>query len=154
MKKIHVIKTLAAAAMLLLAGCDRVDSRTEYACQMSGETFRYKDGLRLGEPGIVTLNFSLVTYKWQKNYAISGTELLPEQTTRQIFFHADRSSPVEATYLLDKTDKDSKERVVSSLVLNSVSGDARIFHRRWIPPSEWRNSDQYLYSGNCKKLTG
>ena len=91
---------------------------------------------------------------WQKNYAISGTELLPEQTTRQIFFDAARSNPVEATYLLDKTDKDSKERVVSSLVLNSVSGDARIFHRRWIPPGEWRNSDQYLYSGNCKKLAG
>ena len=48
---INLIKTLAAAVMLLLAGCDRIDPRTEYACQMSGETFRYKDGVRLGGVG-------------------------------------------------------------------------------------------------------
>ncbi len=152
--KTDLIKISCAAALVLLcAGCDRLDARTTYACTMAGETFRYRDGLRLGAPGAATLKFSLTTYRWQKNYAISGADGLPEQETRKIFLDAARSSPVESTYIFDETDRLSKVRVVSSLVLNTVSGDARIFHRRWVPPAEWRNSDQYSYNGHCKPLS-
>jgi len=59
-------------------------------------------------------------------------------------------NPVEVIYISDRIDQD-KFRIVTSLVLNKVSGDVRIFHHRWIPPKEWQDSDMYMYTGDCRK---
>jgi len=58
---------------------------------------------------------------------------------------------VDVYYVSDAVDKRTGIRNVSSLVINTVSGDTRIFHHTWMPPNGWENSVQYSYVGNCKK---
>jgi hypothetical protein len=148
-----MIKALTAATLgWLLAGCGWLDPGIDHACTLSGERFRYQDGKRLGEAGIANLKFSLTTYRWRHSYSISGVETIPELANPQVLLDKSRSNSAESVYLLDQIDATSKERTVSSLVLNQVSGDTRIAHRRWLPPAEWQNSDQYSYSGHCKRL--
>ena len=146
-----MIKALTAATLgWLLAGCSWLDPGIDHACTVSGERFRYQDSKRLGEVGVANLKFSLTTYRWRNSYSISSAESIPEQANPQVLLDKGRSNSAESVYLLDQTDAASKERTVTSLVLNLVSGDARISHRHWLPPAEWRNSDQYSYSGHCK----
>lgn len=148
-----MIKTMTAATLgLFLAGCGWLDPGIDHACTLSGERFRHQDGKRLGEAGVANLKFSLATYRWRQSYSISGVETIPELANPQVLLDKSRSNSAESVYLLDQIDAASKERTVSSLVLNQVSGDARISYRRWLPPAEWRNSDQYSYSGHCKRL--
>ena len=141
---------LMTAMPLLMAGCDLIDQKTTYKCDMSGESFRYQGSSRQEPQGKTLVNFDLSLFKWRSHYAISANPLIPEQDDQRVVLDKSRSTSAEVVYLYDKLNPETKERVVTSLVLNTVSGDARLFHRKWVTPSEWKNSAQYSYTGNCK----
>lgn len=144
----------ALGAVLLLSGCERLRGATQWACQAQGESFRYRDGQRLGEPGMQTITFTLTTYTKRNSYKLAVHPVVPEMSARAIVHDKARSNAVEWVYLHDTTDAASSFRSVRSLVLNTTSGDVRLFHRRWVPPVAWRESDQYTYSGNCTRKKG
>ena len=149
-----LVVALALAAVLLLSGCERLRGATQWACQAQGESFRYRDGQRVGEAGTQTITFTLTTYTQRDGYKLAPNPAVPELSARAIVRDKARSNAVEWVYLHDATDAASKVRSVSSLVLNTTSGDVRLFHRRWVPPVGWRDSDQYTYGGSCTRKKG
>lgn len=143
---------LILACCAVVTSCGAIRARTEYDCSMSGERFHYRAGIRSGPQGAVDLRFTLVIDEWRNNYSVGSNTPIPEHESRQISLDRGRSSPSERVYLSDTVEPHSGIRVVSSLVLNTVSGDARIFHHKWLQPAGWEDSDQYSYVGNCRKL--
>ena len=145
---------LALGAALLLGGCERLRGAAQWACQAQGESFRYRDGQGVGEAGMQAIQFTLTTYTQRDGYKLAAHAVVPELSARAIVRDKARSNPVEWVYLHDSTDASTGFRTVSSLVLNSTSGDVRLFHHRWVPPVGWRDSDQYTFSGNCQSKKG
>ena len=152
MPKHRGLFTAAAALCAVVLGFDALQTPAAYACTMSGEAFHYQNGVRSEAPGETTLRFNLLIEPWSDSYKIQGTSALPEHQAKTIRLDYSRSNPVEAYYVSDTVDQGTGTRVVSSLVLNTVSGDTRIFQHTWIPPNGWENSVQYNYIGNCKKV--
>jgi hypothetical protein len=148
----YLIQIAAAAALCAAAvGFDALQTPTTYACTLSGEPFHYQNGVRAEAPGDVTLRFKLLIKPWSDTYEIADTIQLPEHQAKSIRLDYSRSNPVDVYYVSDAVDKRTGIRNVSSLVINTVSGDTRIFHHTWMPPNGWENSVQYSYVGNCKK---
>ncbi len=139
------------ALPVLLTACDLLESPAQYQCKAQGESFRYAKGERRAPIGMQDIAFTLSIYRNKNTYAISAHPVIPESQNSLIVLDKAKSNDVEAVYLLDTVDAASKIRTVSSLVLHRVSGDVRLFHHRWLPPVEWKDSDQYLYSGHCVK---
>ena len=136
--------------MFLLASCGGAFFSEEHTCTVQGYSYRYRDGVRVEENIPQTVEFSLVTYRYQKHFKINANGLFPEHNDPSILLDPARSNSAEAVYIADRTGQD-KFRIVTSLVLNKVSGDVRVFHHRWIPPKEWQDSDLYMFTGNCRK---
>ena len=145
---------VALGTALLLSGCDRLRGATHWACQAQGEVFRYRDGQRLGEAGVQSIRFMLTTYAKRDTFKLATHPVMPELSAPGVVRDLSRSNPVEWVYLRDVTDTASKFRTVSSLVLNTTSGDVRLFHHRWVPPVAWRDSDQHSFTGHCTKTKG
>lgn len=143
------LSTLTAS--LLVAACDRFSAGTSYDCQAKGESFRYRNGQRLPQADTQAIAFTLTTHPNRGGYDISANAAVPEAGNKLITLDKTRSTDVESVYLYDAIDAASTFRTVSSLVLNLTSGDVRLFHHRWIAPVEWRDSDQYMYTGTCLK---
>lgn len=142
---------LAAALAVAQPGCDALSPSLRYDCQLQGETFRYRGGTRIGPAGVQPLRVPLVLRG--EGFEVPGVADLPEMASPGAGRDAARSSPVEVVYLRDTTDAATRQRTVSSLVLNLTSGDARLFHHRWEPPAGWKDSDQYLFTGRCVRAT-
>ncbi len=143
---------LFAALLACLAGCGRKEPAIQYKCEARGERFHYREGSRIAPAGIDVVQFSLQTSG--AGYEISADPPLPEIADREVLRDATRSSDAESVYLRDWTDANSRQRTVASLVINTVSGDVRLFYHRWLPPDGWRDSDQFLYLGTCRKVGG
>ena len=142
--------TILCIAALSLAACGDTFFREEHTCKVKGYSYRYRDGVRIEENIPETVEFSLTTFKYQKHFRISANGLFPEHNDPNILLDKAMGNPVEVIYITDRIEQD-KFRIVTSLVLNKVSGDVRVFHHRWIPPKEWRDSDMYMFTGNCRK---
>jgi len=142
--------TFSLFAVLSLSACKDVLFGNEQICKVEGYSYRYRDGVRVEENLPETIEFSLTTFKYRKHFRINANGLFPEHQAKGILLDPERSNPAEVVYLYDQTGQD-KFRVVTSLVLNTVSGDVRVFHHRWIPPKEWQDSDMYMFTGNCRK---
>lgn len=139
-----------AATLLLAAGCDASRQPTPWDCRADGESFRYRDGQRLAPPA-APIEFRLTIDTGGQRYEIADHAAIPELRDKRVVLDSPRSSAAESVYLLDATDPATGQRVVTSLVLNTVSGDLRLFHHRWTPPVEWRDSDQFQYTGHCRR---
>lgn len=114
--------------------------------------FATRAGQRQGPAGVVPIHFKLVLRADRRGFDLGAHLALIELADPAIVLDASRSNAAESVYLLDRTDPAAHFRRVSSLVLNLTRGDVRLFHHHWIPPAEWQDSDQYLYSGHCRKL--
>jgi hypothetical protein len=136
---------------LLLSACDVLDSPTLYSCSLKGEIFRYKEGARVGSIEEQEVQVKLQIFRWRQHLLLDGVELIPEMKNADLILDKKNTNPVERYYYTETIQRETKEKRITSLVINTVSGDARVFHHRWIPPVEWRDSDQYLLKGNCKK---
>ena len=137
-------------ALFSLSACKDVFFGNEQTCNVKGYSYRYRDGVRVEENLPETVEFTLTTFKHRKHFRINANGLFPEHQAPGILLDPAMSNPAEAIYIYDKIGQD-KYRTVTSLVLNKVSGDVRVFHHRWIPPKEWQDSDMYMFTGNCRK---
>jgi|APCry1669189241_1035207.scaffolds.fasta_scaffold01170_10 hypothetical protein len=153
MKKKTVALYLGALAIIILvviAGLTYLHfQQREYFCVAKGESFRYKDGVRLEEeiPGEIQFPLSIPAYG--HSFELGKNNAFYAHRDSKIPYDPSRSSAVESTFLFDETNTNSKERIVTSVVFNLTSGAIRIFHHRWIPPNIWQNSDLYMYTGTC-----
>jgi hypothetical protein len=146
-----VWQILLLIPLFLLTACNDTLVKDKYTCRVTGYSYRYKNGVRIQEDIPQSIEFSLVAFPRQNYYEINAGRFFFEHKNKNVVLDRNRSNPVEAVYLSDKTDGQSKFRTVTSLVLNQVSGDIRVYHHRWIPPNEWKNSDLYMFTGNCQK---
>jgi len=142
---------LLPITLLFLAACDGIFFKDQYTCNVSGYSYRYRNGVRIKEDIPASIEFTLNTFSHRNYYQIDAAGLFPEHINKDVLLDKSKSNPVEAVYISDKSDSQSKFRTVSSLVLNQVSGDIRVFHHHWIPPNEWKNSDLYMFTGSCHK---
>ena len=137
----------------MLAGCKALDPKTEYACTGQGYVHRYREGKEINATPPGHIRFSLATFRFQNGFDISAVSTLVEIQNKAIVLDKSKSNAVERLYAYDVIDAQSHQRTMTTLVLNQVSGDFRLFHHRWIPPAQWHNSDQYFYSGTCLTST-
>jgi len=122
---------------------------TEYECIASGESYRYVDGVRKEQEIPKRIEFTLTLFDYGDRFLISNNEFFPELQNPKIVLDNKKSNPVDAIYSYDVINGETKFRTVSSLIFNRVSGDYKIFHHRWIPPNEWKDSDLYTFQGYC-----
>jgi hypothetical protein len=153
MRSPHWRPVLALLLASMLAGCTALDPKTEYACAGKGYVHRYRDGKEIDATAGDPIRFSLATFRFQNGFDISAVSTLVEVQNPAIVLDKSRSNDAERLYAYDVTDAQTHQRTLTTLVLNPVSGDFRLFHHRWIPPAQWQDSDQYFYSGNCLKST-
>lgn len=150
---------LAMLAMLvipasMLPGCTVIDPATRYACAGKGYVHRYREGKEADATPRDHIRFSLATFRFRNSFDISALTTLAEVQNKSIVLDQARSNDVERLYAYDVVDAQTHQRTVTTLVLNQVSGDFRLFHHRWILPAQWQDSDQYFYAGNCLKGRG
>jgi len=122
---------------------------TQYECHATGESFRYVDGIRKEQEIPKRIEFTLTLYEYGGHFTISKNEFFPELQNPQIALDNKKSNSVDAIYSYDVINSETKFRTVSSLIFTRVSGDYKIFHQRWIPPNEWKDSDLYTFQGYC-----
>jgi hypothetical protein len=153
-QKMIVLKRSWMLLCLVLASCDHVDPSSVFDCQVKGEIFRYQAGQRVSPQEEQTLNLQVTIYQRRSHFLISGNEqLAPELANTKIVLNDKNSNAVERYYQLDQLDEKTGERRASNMVLHTLSGDVRLFHRHWQPPNEWKNSNQYMLKGHCKKVS-
>ena len=147
-------KVIALAILLLLIGSGAYflkPYKQVYSCTARGDLLRYQDGVKTEEKtredGAIL--FELVNYSYSNKIQLVDFKNFPEHQNEKIVFDKARSNDVETYFTYDETDSATKFRTVTSLFFNQVNGDVRLFHHRWIPPNEWKNSDLYSYSGFC-----
>ena len=121
----------------------------EYSCIVKGDSYRYANGIRIEETIPEEILFTLKVTPLSKTVKISEHAAFPELQNPKMVFDKSRSDAAEAIYLFDEQNSATKYRTVSSIVLNTTSGDIRLFHHYWIPPKEWENSAIYSYRGLC-----
>jgi hypothetical protein len=123
----------------------------EYSCIVKGDSYRYANGIRIEEAIPEEIVFTLKLTPLSDTVKISENAAFPELQNPKMIFDQSRSDATEAIYLFDQQNPKTKYRTVSSVVLNTTSGDVRLFHHYWIPPKEWENSAIYSYRGLCLK---
>jgi hypothetical protein len=141
---------MAIVSLILIASFTYLHfQKKDYSCVVKGQSFRYKDGVRLNEeiPKEIQLPLSLPAYG--HSFELGKNNALYAHGDSKIPYDPSRSSDAESTFLFDETNINSKERIVTSVVFNLTSGAIRLFHHRWIPPNIWQNSDLYMYTGTC-----
>jgi hypothetical protein len=121
----------------------------EYSCIVKGQSFRYKNGVRVNEKIPDEIQFLLNIPTYGHSFELGKNDFFYAHQGKKITFDKSRSTDAESIFLHDEIDSSSKERAVTSVVFNTVSGAIRIFHHRWIPPNVWENSDLYMYTGIC-----
>jgi hypothetical protein len=121
----------------------------EYSCIVKGDSYRYANGIRIEETIPEEIVFTLKLAPLSDTVKISENAAFPELQNPKMVFDQSRSDATEAIYLFDLQNPETKYRTVSSVVLNTTSGDVRLFHHYWIPPKEWENSAIYSYRGLC-----
>ena len=109
----------------------------EYSCIVKGDSYRYANGIRIEETIPEEIVFTLKLTPLSDTVKISENAAFPELQNPKMVF--------------DQQNPETKYRTVSSVVLNTTSGDVRLFHHYWIPPKEWENSAIYSYRGLCLK---
>ena len=152
-KRLNLFRSLIVTlpvAMLLMSACGDAFFKEERICKVKGYSYRYRGETLVEENLPETVEFSLVTSRYGKHFKLDANGLFPEHNNPDIRLDKTMGTSVEPIYIYDQTDKD-KFRTVTSLVLNLVSGDVRIYHHRWIEPKEWRDSDMYMFTGDCRK---
>ncbi|MDB5946855.1 MAG: hypothetical protein JWQ33_1881 [Ramlibacter sp.] len=142
---------LPFALLPALAACDMVDLQSRYACTGKGYVHRYRGGKELVAPAADRIAFSLATDRYGDGYDIGPDAPLPEHRSKAVRLDRARSNDSESLYSYDVTDQGTRQRTVTTLVLNRLSGDFRAFHHRWVLPADWKDSDQYFFSGSCVK---
>jgi hypothetical protein len=150
-KSIIVWQILVLIPLFSLTACNDTLVKDKYTCKVSGYSYRYKNGVRVEEDIPQSIEFSLAAFPRENYYEIDAGKLFLEHKNKDVVLDRNESNSVEAVFLSDKTDSQSKFRTMTSLVLNQISGDIRVFHHRWIPPNEWKDSDLYMFVGNCQK---
>ena len=148
-----LLLTLLVIPASMLAGCGVLDLTTRYACAGQGYVHRYREGKAVDAIPPDHIKFSLSTFRFQDKFDISAVTTLVEVQNKSIVLDKTRSNAVERLYAYDVVDPQTHQRTMTTLMLNQVSGDFRLFHHRWILPAQWQDSDQYFYSGNCLKNT-
>jgi hypothetical protein len=123
--------------------------KTDYLCVTRGYSYRYQDGKRVDQAIPDLLRFELKTYKFSKHYEIEKNPIFLEHQNQNIVRNTQGSTDVEDLYLYDVINPTTHERTQTSLVINTLSGDMRLMHHRWMPPKGWENSDLYYFSGYC-----
>jgi len=119
---------------------------------MNGEIFRYRDGVKQSIDGEQSIQLDIGIHEWRTHIEVSNNSLVSELTNSELVLNKKNTIPVELYYQFENIDPKTNQKIVSNIVINTVSGDARMFHRRWVLPSEWVNSDQYTLLGNCRKI--
>lgn len=154
MSQSKLLSTVLSVVLLSsLGACDIPDPQSHFACTGKGYVHRYRGGNELPAPGTDRVAFSLATGRDGDGYEISPDAPLPEHRNKSVRLDRARSNDAESLYAYDVTDRVTRERTLTTLVLNRSSGDFRLFHHRWVLPAEWKDSDQYFYSGSCAKST-
>jgi len=143
---------LLATCLALLWALDlpqKIFFKTDYLCVTRGYSYRYQDGKRIDEAIPDPLRFELKTFKYSKHYEIEKNSIFLEHQNQNIVRNTQGSTDVEDLYLYDVINPTTHERTQTSLVINTLSGDMRLMHHRWMPPKGWENSDLYYFSGYC-----
>ena len=146
-----LLLALLAMPTAMLAGCGVLDPATRYACTGQGYVHRYRESKKVDATPPDPIRFSLATFRFQNKFDISAVSTLVEVQNKSIVLDKTRSNNVERLYAYDVIDAQTHQRTMTTLALNQISGDFRLFHHRWILPAQWQDSDQYFYSGNCLK---
>jgi hypothetical protein len=146
-----ILWQLLPIILFLLTACNDTFFKDKYICKVSGYSYRYKNGVRIKEDIPENIEFSLTIFSHRNYYEIDAAGFFLEHKNKDVLLDKEKSNPVEAIYITDKTDTQDKFRTLSSLVLNQVSGDIRVFYHRWIPPNGSEDSDLYTFTGNCHK---
>jgi hypothetical protein len=149
MKAFHSYSTTVLC--LFIAGCDHFDPVSNYNCQMKGEIFRYRNGTKQSIDGDQSIQIQLGIFEKRTNLLVSKNELVPELNNPDLVLNAKNTNTVERYYQSESLDSVNNQKSASNIVINKLTGDARMFHRRWTLPSDWKNSDQYTLLGHCKK---
>lgn len=136
-------------ASLALLGCDKADADKVYQCLGKGHVLRYRDGIKLPAADEEGLQVVLTSPGDKSTLGIAPNAKIAAHQNPAMRLDKARSTEAELVYLFDQTDPASRFRTVTSVVLNQISGEFRLFHHWWIPPAQWRDSDQYFFSGNC-----
>ena len=147
-----LIKLFTVNFCLILCGCNDLDPIIRYHCQMNGEIFRYRDGVKQSKDGEQSIQLDIGIHQWRTHLEVSNNSLVSELTNSEIVLNKKNTTPVERYYQFENIDPKTNQKIVSNIVINTLSGDTRMFHRRWVVPSEWVNSDQYTLVGNCRKI--
>jgi hypothetical protein len=134
-----------------LVGCESWDLPVQYQCNVTGEFFRYRDAKRISKVGDQSVSLELKVYRYRLLALVSHADEIDEFQNQKINLDQNISNDVEFFYKLEFDEPTTHQRTVSSLVLNKVSGDLRLFHHRWVPPAAWEDSDMYLLKGECRK---
>ncbi len=145
-------KLAAVTFSLLLCGCNFLDPIISYDCQMKGEIFRYRNGVKQSIDGEQSIQLNIGIHEWRTHVEVTNNPLVSELTNSKIVLNKKNTTSVERYYQFEDIDLKTNQKIVSNIVINTLSGDARMFHRRWIMPSEWINSDQFTLVGNCRKI--
>ena len=122
------------------------------SCSATGDFLKYQNGKKIEEKVADSgpVNFELVTYPYINQFKLIDAEnYFPAHQINKLVFDSSKSSGVDNIFNYDETNIETKFRTVTSLTLNQISGDIRLFHHYWIPPNEWQNSTMYSYSGFC-----
>lgn len=119
---------------------------------MKGEIFRYRNGVKQSIDGEQSIQLNIGIHEWRTHVEVTNNPLVSELTNSKIVLNKKNTTSVERYYQFEDIDLKTNQKIVSNIVINTLSGDARMFHRRWIMPSEWINSDQFTLVGNCRKI--
>ena len=141
---------LLFAAVSLLAACGHAFFGEKHTGKVKEYSYRYHDGVKVEGNIPETVEFSLATFQNRNYFRYNANGLFQEHEAPGILLNPEMSTSAESIYIYDQINKD-KFRIVTSLVLNTVSGDISVFHHRSIPPKEWRNSN--MYTGDCREKT-
>ena len=137
--------------LFTLVGCESWDPPVQYQCNVTGEFFRYREAKRTSKVGDQSVSLELSVYRYRSVAVVSHADEIDEFQNQKINLDQNISNDVESFYKLEFDEPTTHQRTVSSLVLNRVSGEVRIFHHRWMPPGAWEDSDMYLLKGECRK---
>jgi len=149
MKVFHPFLTVVLCQFI--AGCDHFDPVSTYNCEMKGEIFRYRNGNKHSTDGDQSIQIQVGIFAKRTHLQVSKNELVPELNNPKIVLNAKNTNAVERYYQYESLSKENNQKSVSNIVINTLTGDARMFHRRWTLPSDWQDSDQYTLLGHCKK---
>lgn len=151
-KNRKILFTLAIVTTFIGCAYIVMTHKIMYSCSVNGQYLQYQDGITIAEKDSAgkPIQFELTYYDYLPKFTITSfTNDFQAHQNPQIVLEDTKSSSVEKVFLYDQIDQKTQFRTVSSLVLNTTSGDVRLFHHYWIPPNQWQNSSLYTYSGYC-----